>query len=209
MSSSNTDVFLKITKDRRTYYQLKNSSPVPDKRIQEIVEHAIRYCPSSFNTQSTRCLILFKKDHEKLWDLTTEILRPMVPDEESWKSKTEPRMKGFRAGYATILFFEDTLSVQPLREMMGGIFADKATQWSDHSNAMHQYLVWCALESEGLGVNLQHYNPLIDSKVRDTWGVPSTWVLTAQMVCGEPAGMPGEKTSKPVEGERVMVKGAN
>ena len=91
--------------------------------------------------------------------------------------------------------------------MYGGLFADKAGQWSEHTNAMHQYAIWCALEAEGLGANLQHYNPIIDSKVRDTWGVPGTWNLGAQMVLGKPVGEPNQKTFKPVK-DRVMVSGA-
>lgn len=72
---------------------------------------------------------------------------------------------------------------------------------------MHQYALWSALEAEGLGVNLQHYNPLIDTRLEGMYGVPATWSLKAQMVFGTPTGAPGEKTFKPVVGERVRVFG--
>ena len=64
---------------------------------------------------------------------------------------------------------------------------------------MHQFVVWTALEAEGLGANLQHYNPLIDTKVAAEWDLPDDWVLSAQLVFGKPLGEPKEKTSKPVE----------
>lgn len=72
---------------------------------------------------------------------------------------------------------------------------------------MHQYTLWCALEAEGLGVNLQHYNPLIDTRLETMYGVPPTWSLKAQMVFGKPTGQPGEKQFKPVE-ERLKFFGA-
>jgi uncharacterized protein len=73
--------------------------------------------------------------------------------------------------------------------------------------AMHQYAIWTALEAEGMGANLQHYNPLIDQKVQQTWGISSDWELSAQMVIGTPAGEPMQKAFMPVEGERLKVFG--
>ena len=67
--------------------------------------------------------------------------------------------------------------------------------------------VWTALESEGLGANLQHYNPLIDLPVANEWGIDEKWKLRAQMVFGQPLAPPGERQMKPVE-ERVKFYGA-
>ena len=67
--------------------------------------------------------------------------------------------------------------------------------------------VWTALDAEGLGANLQHYNPLIDERVSKEWNVPLDWSLKGQLVFGTPAGKPKDKTFKPVE-ERVFVHGA-
>lgn len=51
---------------------------------------------------------------------------------------------------------------------------------------MHQYFMWTAIESyEGMGCNLQHYNPLIDDDVKKTWSLPGNLVLKAQLVFGE------------------------
>lgn len=54
---------------------------------------------------------------------------------------------------------------------------------------------------------MQHYNPLIDQKVKSTWNIPETWNLIAELPFGEPAGAAGEKSFKPIE-ERVKVYGA-
>jgi len=67
--------------------------------------------------------------------------------------------------------------------------------------------VWTALEAEGFGANLQHYNPLIDEKIAATWNIPQVWSLKGQLVFGKPAGKAGEKTFKPLE-ERLFVHGA-
>jgi predicted oxidoreductase (fatty acid repression mutant protein) len=71
---------------------------------------------------------------------------------------------------------------------------------------MTQFTIWTALEAEGLGCNLQHYNPLIDAKVAEKWGIDSDWELNAQLVFGTPAGKAGEKTFNSLE-SRVKVFG--
>ena len=103
------------------------------------------------------------------------------------------------------------------------LYADKFPEWSDHTSAMHQYVrelsqqaserncvlipvVWTALEAEGLGCNLQHYNPVIDTKVASEWKLPATWQLKAQLVFGKPTGQPAEKAFQVVE-ERLKVFG--
>lgn len=88
------------------------------------------------------------------------------------------------------------------------IYADRFPIWAGHSDAMHQFAIWTALEAEGLGCSLQHYNPLIDEKVRSTWGVSAEWELSAQLVFGAPVGDAGAKEFLPVEGERLTVFGA-
>lgn len=65
---------------------------------------------------------------------------------------------------------------------------------SEQTNGMHQYVLWTAFEQEGLGVNLQHYNPLIDVRLATEFEVPETWELKAQLVFGKPTGEhPGSK----------------
>ena len=69
---------------------------------------------------------------------------------------------------------------------------------------MLQLTLWTALELEGLGANLQHYNPLIDAAVTGVWSIPPSWSLRAQLVFGGRAAAPGEKSFQPVE-EKVRV----
>lgn len=87
------------------------------------------------------------------------------------------------------------------------IYADRFPIWATHSDGMLQFAVWTALESEGLGANLQHYNPLIDAKVIDQWNIPQSWKLSAQLVFGGKTGEAGEKTFQPIE-EKFKAFGA-
>ena len=80
--------------------------------------------------------------------------------------------------------------------------------WAGHSTGMLQFAVWTALEAEGLGANLQHYNPLVDAKVVEEWKVPATWKLSAQLVFGGKVKPDAaEKTFLPLE-EKLKVYGA-
>jgi predicted oxidoreductase (fatty acid repression mutant protein) len=79
------------------------------------------------------------------------------------------------------------------------LYADRFPIWATQSDGMSQYALWTALEAEGLGCNLQHYNPLIDQKVAEQWGVDKDWELNAQLVFGKPEGKPMDKTFLPVE----------
>jgi hypothetical protein len=92
--------FLDTMVKRRTYYALKNESPVSDARIQEIIKHTILHVPSSFNSQSSRVMLLVKAEHEKLWDIVKEVLKAVVPEDQF--DATEKKLNGFRAGYGTV-----------------------------------------------------------------------------------------------------------
>lgn len=79
------------------------------------------------------------------------------------------------------------------------LYADRFPTWATQSNAMLQYAVWTALEAEGLGANLQHYNPLVDQRVAAEWKVPADWKLSAQLVFGAKTGEAGAKEFSPLE----------
>lgn len=50
-------------------------------RIEEIVKHIFLHVPSSFNSQSTRAIVLFRKEHDKVWDFVHDALKAIVPAE--------------------------------------------------------------------------------------------------------------------------------
>ncbi|KAL6711511.1 putative nitroreductase [Coniothyrium glycines] len=201
-SKSFADAF----KDRRTIYQLNNKAPISDKEIQDIAEQALLHVPSSFNSQSTRLVVLLNKDHEQFWDFVLEVLKPLTPEEQF--SKTQQKVSGFRAAKGSILFYEDPEPVENLRKAFP-LYAHHFGDWSEHTSAMHQYALWVALEAEGFGANLQHYNPVIDQKAAQHWNIPLQWKLRGQLVFGGRAGEAGEKKFQETYGKRLFVHGAN
>ena len=88
-------------KTRRTYYQLESTSPVSDDRIHEIVEQVVKHTPSSFNSQSTRVLVVLADQHKHLWN---EIIKPAVKavaPPEAWEG-SEQKLSGFANAYGTV-----------------------------------------------------------------------------------------------------------
>lgn len=183
--------FWDAIQNRRSIYGLSDEKIVPEEKVEEIVNQAVLYTPSAFHSQSTRVLLLFGEHSKKFWDLTLEQLRKVTPAENF--PDTEGKIKNcFQSGYGTVLFFEDQTVVDGL---MNGFpfYADRFPVWSQHTNAMHQLVVWSALEAEGLGASLQHYNPLVDEDVRREWQIPESWKLVAQMPFGKPMVVPDKK----------------
>lgn len=193
-----------IARKRRSIYALNNQLPVSNDEVVSIVEHAVMHTPSSFNSQSTRVLVLFGAEHQKLWQKIEDILRGMVNDEAKFKA-TADKLAGFKAGAGTILFFEDQNVVKGLQENFA-LYAENFPIWAEHASGMHQYAIWTALADKDIGANLQHYNPLIDEFVQQTWGIDPSWKLRAQMVFGGIVAPAGEKQFASIQ-ERVKVVG--
>lgn len=194
--------FKEAIKHRRTYYSLSNESTISDQQIKEIIETALLNVPSSFNSQSTRIVLLLNENHKKIWEITKDVLKKIVP--EAAFEQTRKKIDGsFASGYGTILFFEDSEVVEGLQKSFAS-YADKFPSWSQHTSGMHQFAVWTMLEDAGMGASLQHYNPLIDELVAQQWHINPKWKLIAQMPFGKPAGEPGEKTHEPLD-KRFLV----
>ncbi len=188
--------FYTAIKDRRTIYGISKESSVPETRIQEVINHAVKYTPSAFNSQSARVVVLFGENHNKLWDITKETLRKIVPVENF--ATTDQKINSFRNGYGTVLFFEDSSVIESLQQQFAS-YKDNFPIWSLQSNGMLQFAIWNSLEIEGLGASLQHYNPLIDDEVKQQWNIPTNWKLLAQMPFGKPTAAPDQKQFKPLE----------
>ncbi len=193
--------FLTAVADRRTFYGISKEAVVSEERIKEIVEHAVKYTPSAFNSQSARVVVLLGAQHDRLWDITMEALRKVVPAE--YFGDTENKINSFKNGYGTVLFFEDNSIVEALQQQFA-LYKDNFPVWSQQSSGMHQYVVWTALEMEGLGASLQHYSELIDADVKKEWNIPDNWKFIAQMPFGKPTADPGAKEYQPLEA-RVKV----
>ncbi|MCJ1378941.1 hypothetical protein MMC17_002040 [Xylographa soralifera] len=175
--------FLEATKVRRSTVALTNTSPISDDTIVNIVGHAVKYGPSPFHVQSCRVIVLFKKEHEKLWDFGKESVMTTMPP--PMQATILPKVAEYRAAYGTVLFFEDNTAAAVLPPPLQGLMA-KYPDWNEHSSGMAQFIVWTALCAEGLGCSLQHYQPGISAAVQKEWNVPENWSLRSQLVFGTP-----------------------
>lgn len=182
--------FYQAVKDRYSVYQINDQKIVSEERIEEIVKFAIEHTPYAFNSQSGRVVVLFDDEHDKLWELTKAQLKKVTPAEQF--PNTEAKIDSFKAGYGTVLFYEDQNIVKGLQKDFA-LYKENFPNWSEQASGMLQYVIWTALEAEGLGATLQHYNPLIDEDIQNEWGIPEHWLLRGQMPFGKPAG---EKTVK-------------
>jgi len=193
--------FFTAVAERRTFYGISKEVVTSDEVIIEIIEQAVKHTPSAFNSQSVRVVLLLGKHHDKIWDIAKEALKKIIPTDQF--ASVEDKINSFSNGYGTILFFEDNSIIESLQKKFA-IYKDNFPIWAQQSSGMHQYVIWTALEIEGYGVSLQHYNELIEAKVKEEWSIPSNWKLIAQMPFGKPTTPPDEKQYQPLE-ERIKI----
>ena len=177
-------------KKRRTQYALGRNVSLGKDALTTLIKDAIKHTPSSFNSQSSRAVILFGEQSEKFWALTKRELGKIVPAEAF--AATATKLDSFAAGIGTVLFYEDQTVVTGLQEQFA-LYADNFPVWSEQAGGMAQFAVWLALTEAGLGASLQHYNPVADEAARQEWNVPASWKLRAQMPFGSHEGGFGEK----------------
>ncbi|ULQ59341.1 nitroreductase family protein [Brucepastera parasyntrophica] len=191
-----SDALIGPIKKRRSIYTIGKRKVISEEKIEKIVSTLIQYVPSAYNSQSSRVVLLFGGESSKFWNITKETLRKIVPADSF--EKTEKKLAGFDSGYGTILFFEDQKTVNDLMTNFP-LFKDNFPLWSCQSVGMLQFAVWTALEAEGLGASLQHYNPLVDDAVKKEWKLPEDWRLFAEMPFGSVEGPAGPKDFLPIE----------
>jgi len=174
--------FTELAKQRRSIYALgRHVKQTPDE-LTALIEDNIKNAPSAFNNQTTRAIILYGASHEKLWDIVIDRLKQEVPNEAAF-AKTTAKINHFKAAFGTVLFFTETQTVREFENNFP-LYADNFQDWSEQSQGNAQFSVWTSLAENGLGANLQHYNPLIDDEVRAAFTVPASGRLRAQMDFG-------------------------
>ena len=185
-----------LYQNRRSVYALGKNLPISEQEVLEIIDNAVKYSPSAFNSQTAHAVVLLGENHQKLWDITFGELEKFLPTEEA-KAATKGKIDSFSAAYGTILFFEDHDVVKGLQEQFPA-YAENFPIWSEQSTGIASFAVWNALAEAGVGANIQHYNPVIDEKVAAEWDIPANLVLRAQMPFGEKLqeAAPIERTSR-------------
>lgn len=186
-----SNAVIQSLRKRRSQYSLGRQVKQSPAEIEALIKDAIRLSPSSFNSQSSRAVILFGAQSERFWELVGESLRPLVPADAF--DATEKKLASFAAGVGTVLFYEDQDVVKGLQEKFA-LYADNFPVWSEQSSGIAQVATWTALSEAGIGASLQHYNPVVDEAARREWNLPDSWKLRAQMPFGSHEAPFGEKT---------------
>lgn len=182
--------FLNSIKTRRTIYVIGKNVTVDQAKIEETIREAVKQSPSAFNSQTSRVVTLYGESHTNFWNIVRETLRKIVPAEAF--EGTNQKIDSFSAGFGTALFYEDQDVVKGLQEQFA-LYADNFPVWSEHSSAIAQFATWTALSEIGIGASLQHYNPIVDAEVAETYDIPANWKLRAQLVFGSIEAPAGDK----------------
>ena len=67
--------FLNLIEKRRTIYAIGKNVEHSPAYLTDLIQNAIKQSPSSFNSQSSRAVILFHAEHEKFWNFVKDALK--------------------------------------------------------------------------------------------------------------------------------------
>lgn len=180
---------IEALKVRRSYYDINKDINTTKEEISSTIKEVTALVPDAFNMQSARVVVLFDEQHEKLWDSVYDIFNGEVPKD---------KLDSFKAGYGTVLYFYDEDVVSSLQEQFP-LYADNFPVWANQANGMLQLSIWTALRELGLGASLQHYNPVIDIKIKEIFNIPSNYKLLGQMPFGGIVSEPDNKEKLDIE----------
>ncbi len=70
-----------LYQNRRSVYALGKNLPISEQEALEIIDNAVKYSPSAFNSQTAHAVVLLGENHQKLWDITFGELEKFLPNE--------------------------------------------------------------------------------------------------------------------------------
>lgn len=196
--------FLQVIQNRRTVYALSRKQILPDAELVKYIQQLVKEAPSSFNIQSNRMIVLLGAEHERYWSQTVPAALRAVAGEEA-VTASQGKLNGFKAGYGTILFFEDEKLIKGQQEAFPQ-YAAGFPVWSLHASGMAQIYAWAGLEAVGYGVNLQHYGSLTSDALKSQYNLPASYQIQCEMVFGYPEQAASDKEYHP-DHERVIAYG--
>lgn len=175
---------------RRSIYILGKLPASAENCIEETIKDCLKYCPTAFNIQSARLVILLNRYQQDFWNKVLEAMKKILKDEQYKNSKL--RIDRFAAAHGTILFYEDKAALADLKKQFPQ-YKKNMPAWIQQANGMLQYMIWQALSENDIGASLQHYNELIEKDVALWLSLPKSWQMIAQMPFGSIEQEAGEK----------------
>ena len=186
---------------RRSIYALGHTRIVTDFCLEDTLKDCLKNCPTPFNAQSARLVLLLNQQHTNFWKLVLQ--KVLAVTSLGKKDSTTQKINSFAAAYGTILFFEDLSVLEQLQKDFP-LYQKNMHDWTYEANGMLQYMIWQALAENEIGASLQHYNELIEDDVKKMLSLPDNWKILAQMPFGSIEKTPAEKTFLPLE-NRLMI----
>lgn len=111
--------------NRRSFYAISKKSPISDNKIEEVIGHAIKHTPSAFNSQSSKVVLLFGEQHDKLWDIVMETLRQKVPANKLILSSSLLESIGTSETFATVAKFQAAwLIINPKQTITAAVISE-------------------------------------------------------------------------------------
>lgn len=190
--------FLNAASRRRSVYFLGSSDEISQKQVEEIIDGCVKYAPSAFNMPTTNLIVAFGEKHQQIWQAAKDVLTEKLQKKQDTLEAALAKIDRFSKAMGTVLYYEDREVIDELKDTYA-MYAESFSVWSMQASGMLQFAVWTALADNDIGANLQHYNPLIDDKMKELFAVPDTWKLVAQMPFGSIEKQPQEKYFEPVE----------
>lgn len=186
----------KILEKRRSIYNIGNDLPISEDEVTTLVKDLTELVPDAFDMKSARVIILFNEKHHFFWDTVFNIFDGKISRE---------KIESFKSGAGTILYFYDKNVVQILQEKFP-LYAQNFPIWANQANGMLQFTIWSGLAEKGIGANLQHYNPVIDKKIKEIFNIPESYEFVAQMPFGNIKLEAPSKAKENIDTRVIVIK---
>lgn len=186
---------------RRTIYALGKDLPLDEKAVVQLIEDCVLHCPTAFNMQSARTVILFRQSHADFWKMVEKEAVAAASSEK--KEQAMKNIRRFSEAYATILFYEDSDVVEEFAAKFP-LYRQNMETWAMQANGMLEYMIWQVLAENGIGASLQHYTELVETQTSRHFNLPKSWKMVAQMPFGSIVRPAAEKTFLPLA-DRVKI----
>ena len=172
--------FTDLQTKRRSIYALGKDLELSNQELIETIQGAVLNTPTAFNSQTSRVVILLDEESDAFWNEIAYSELEKVTPAEAFEA-TKERLAGFAQAKGTILFYEDQDVVKGLQEQFP-LYAENFPIWT-----------WLALAEKNIGMNVQHYNPLVDAQLAEKYDIPANWKLRAQAPFGQIVAPAGDK----------------
>ena len=82
-----------LAEQRRTYYGISNKSPISDEKLQELVEQAVKYTPTSFNLQNVSTALLIGEPYRRVLTMVKDAFLVTLGDDRKLIRLSRPAHK--------------------------------------------------------------------------------------------------------------------